>query len=226
MSVKPPWPGPLHQQTQQPRGTRAPHAALHPSSPLFLCLPFSAPGEKGLSGSQVWHMPQNKWTPALRSPSSAVQLVLPGSCAKRLTPRVPEAPRFTPVRHWCSMTFHSTHSAGVNCTLPAACRAVGLERGGGRHSPFAQFPAAGALPPPPTWISTLGEGGEWEGKAEPSSLFSSKGMLRLGKARCKSECFALFYGCVFVLRVNFALAAARAQAEPGQGDLAETTGCA
>lgn len=79
------------------------------------------------------------------------------------------------------------------------------------------FQQLGLSPAPLMWISTLGEGGEWEGKAEPSSLFSSKGMLRLGKAHCKSECFALFYGCVFVLRVNFALAVARAQAEPGQG---------
>ena len=169
-------------------------------------------------------MPQHGRTPALSSPSAASLLCSAAGAAGARAQRgfalgCPQAPPpFTPVRHWCSVMFHSTRSAGVNCTLPAACRAAGLERGGSRHGPCAQLPAARALPgPPPTRISTLGEGGEREGKAEPSSLFSSKGTLRLGKAHCKSECFALFYGCLFVLRVNFALAVARAHAEPGRG---------
>lgn len=225
--MKPLWPGPLHQQTQQPRGTRRPHAALHPSSPLFLCLPFSAPGEKGLSGSQAWHMPQNKWTPALRSPSSAVQLVLPGLTCKEAYPQGARGP---PVYTSMALVQHNL-SQHMLCwgKLHFTCGLQGSGVGKGRRQTQPLCPVSsswGSPRPPLTWISTLGEGGEWEGKAEPSSLFSSKGMLRLGKARCKSECFALFYGCVFVLRVNFALAVARAQAEPGQGDLAETTGCA
>lgn len=167
---------------------------------------------------------QRSAPPAPR-PSSAAQLVLPGLTCKEASPRGAAGP---PVCTSMALVQRDLSQHAL-CwgKLHFTCSLQGSGVGEGRKQARPLCPASssqGSPRPPLTRISTLGEGGEREGKAEPSSLFTSKGTLRLGKARCESECFALFYGCVFVLRVNFALAVARARA--GDQDRAETTDCA
>lgn len=149
-----------------PIGTTTPGHQHFIPPPLFPCLPFGAPGEKGLG----------------RVTSTAPGT--PAPHAKRLHPLVPRPPVYTRT----ALVQGDLPQAGVNCTLPAAGRAVGLEKGESGHSPIPSFQQPGFTLVPPRHGSALWE---WEGKVEPRSLFSSKGRLRLGEAHCRSGCFAL-----------------------------------
>jgi len=149
-------------------------------------------------GSQAGQMPRPGGTPA-PCPSPAVWPVLPGLMCKEASPRGATGP---PVHTSTALVRRDLSQHTLRCGkvhFTCGLRGSGLGEGRTQAQPVSQLPGAGALPrPPPARISTLGEGGERGGKAEPSSLRSGEGTLRLVEARCKSECFALFYGRAFV----------------------------